>query len=84
MTDVSRLVCVFIYEKWVLKEKSQRAFAKKYTIDEGIVRKIKKTALGIISYDIPLSTIQNICYSKEISFSEFFKLVEDYAVSPNE
>ncbi|MGG5578339.1 transcriptional regulator [Myroides sp. C15-4] len=80
MEDISVKICAFIYEEWMLKEKSQRSFAKKFLIDESVARKMKKVALsrGTISYDIPLSTIQHICTAKSISFVAFFRLIESY------
>lgn len=80
MENISVKICVFIYKEWMLKEKSQRTFAKKYLIDESVARKMKKVALsqGTLSYDIPLSTIQQICTATSISFVDFFRLIEAY------
>lgn len=80
MEDISVKICTFIYNEWMLKEKSQRSFAKKFLIDESIARKMKKVALskGTISYDIPLSTIQHLCAAQSISFVTFFRLIEAY------
>ena len=80
MSDISVKICTFIYKEWMIKEKSQRLFAKNLQLDESIVRKMKKVALaqGTLSYDIPLSTIQNICTAKAMSFVSFFQMIEDY------
>ncbi|MBB1140150.1 transcriptional regulator [Myroides sp. WP-1] len=80
MEDISVKICTFIYKEWMIREKSQRSFAKKLLLDESVVRKIKKVALaqGEMSYDIPLSTIQNICTAKDMTFVGFFQMIEDY------
>lgn len=80
MEDISVKICVFIYKEWIIKEKSQRSFAKNLLIDESVLRKMKKVALsqGTLSYDIPLSTIQNICRAKDMTLVTFFSMIEDY------
>lgn len=83
MVSMNRKICLFIYNEWVVKSPSQRFFADSHTIDEGVVRKIKKAAKSqdYIGYDIPISTLEKICLSRDLKLSDFFKLVENYTIS---
>lgn len=83
MTSINRKTCEFIYNEWVIKAPSQRFFADSHSIDERIVRKIKNAAKKIdyIEYDIPMSTLEKICKSRDLKFSEFFLMVEKYKSS---
>lgn len=83
MSSINRRICKFIYNEWVLKASSQRFFADSHSIDERIVRKIKIAAkkVDFIEYDIPMSTLEKICKSHDLKFSEFFLMVEEYKSS---
>lgn len=76
MRNVNQIICKYIYDNWVLKSASQRSFALDHNIDETIVRKIKRTLQQEnYEYNIPISTLQKICESRNLSLSEFFKEV---------
>jgi len=78
MSNVNWRVCQYIYEKWIIKSVSQRAFALDHDIEESVVRKIKRAALNKdeYNYSIPVSTLKKICDGEEISLAEFFSRVE--------
>lgn len=78
MANINFSICAYIYNHWVLKATSQRSFALDHNIEESIVRKIKATALkkDNIEYNIPVTTLQKICESRNLKLSEFFKLIE--------
>lgn len=76
MESTNYIICNYIYNNWVLKSASQRAFALDHNIEESIVRKIKKTLQqDDYEYSIPVSTLQKICESRNLSLSDFFKKV---------
>lgn len=83
MVSMNRKISLFIYNEWVVKSPSQRFFADSHTIDERVVRKIKKAAKSqdYIEYDMPISTLEKICLSRDLKLSAFFKLVENYTIS---
>ncbi|MFH6987960.1 helix-turn-helix domain-containing protein [Flavobacterium collinsii] len=75
MVDVNDRICAYIVKEWLspwLKEgKSQTAFANVHNVDEGTVRKIKSHK----KYRIPVETLNKICEVRQITLSDFFKLV---------
>ncbi len=83
MSTINRKISQFIYNEWVIKSPSQRFFADSHSIDERVVRKIKNAAkpVDFIEYDIPISTLEKICNSRDLKLSDFFKLVEKYKTS---
>lgn len=78
MTEVSNIICNYLYRNWIESYKSQRSFALDHNIEESIVRKIKNTALKVdgSNYNIPVNTLNKICEARNIKLSEFFKLIE--------
>lgn len=78
MKDVNKIICNYIYKKWIETYKSQRAFGLDHGIEESIVRKIKNTALQLkdTNYNIPVNTLHKICEAKGINLSDFFRLIE--------
>ncbi len=78
MSNVNWRVCQYIYEKWIVKSVSQRAFALDHDIEESVVRKIKRAALNKdqVNYSIPVITLKKICDGEEITLAEFFSMVE--------
>ncbi len=77
MDSVNRHICKYIYYNWIINSDSQRKFADEHNIEESIVRKIKKASQDkdYIEYNIPITTLEKICTSREIKLYEFFKLV---------
>lgn len=67
----NRLIVDFIAREWVDKAQSQNSFATEHGIDEKTVRRIKYDN----NYQIGLITIIKICEAREISLSDFFKMV---------
>ena len=71
MSNVNWRVCQYIYEKWIIKSVSQRAFALDHDIEESVVRKIKRAALNNdqVNYSIPVITLKKICDGEEITLT---------------
>lgn len=69
-SSIGKILCNYIAVEWVLKSKSNRAFATNHNIDEKTVRKI----LHPEGYDVPISTIEKICEAREIKISHLFEL----------
>ena len=76
MANINQVICRYIYKNWIEKSKSQRSFAIEHNIEESVVRKIKKVALGEEDYNIPVITLQRICEAKDITLEEFFRLIK--------
>ena len=78
MNNANYIICDYIYKKWILPFKSQRAFAIEHNIEESIVRKIKNTSLRLnkADYNIPVNTLAKICEARNIKLSEFFTLIK--------
>ncbi|WBL26697.1 helix-turn-helix domain-containing protein [Zunongwangia sp. HGR-M22] len=57
---------------WIKNAKSNREFAISHNIDEKTVRRL----LDEKEYRISIGTLQKICESRNLSLSDFFKLVE--------
>lgn len=76
MTGINKTICEFITKEWLTpwlnSNKSQRSFADHHNIEESIVRKIKSPK----EYRIPVETLHKICESRNISLSDFFKLIK--------
>lgn len=83
MVGMNRKISQYIYNEWILKSPSQRFFADSHSIDEGVVRKIKNAAKNqdFSEYDMPISTLEKICSSRDLKLSDFFRIVENYAIS---
>lgn len=77
MNNANFIICDFIYKKWIIPFKSQRAFAIEHNVEESIVRKIKNTSLKInnTDYNIPVNTLMKICEARNLKLSEFFKQI---------
>lgn len=78
MTKINYLICNYIYKNWIEASKSQRSFALDHNIEESIVRKIKNTALKNVEtdYNIPVNTLNKICEARNVTLSDFFKMIE--------
>lgn len=70
---VDQYVCNFIKEEWMADIKSFRDWAKQHGVHEAVSRKINQKE----GYKIPVSTLKNICFYKQITMSNFFNLVEE-------
>lgn len=72
--DISLIICQFIYNNWIVNDKSQRSFAISHDIEESTVRKIKNVALGTskIEYNMSLKTLGKICKARNKTLKEFF------------
>jgi hypothetical protein len=75
MADVNKVICKYIYDNWISKSKSQRAFAIEHNIEESMVRKIKAAALEGKNYDIPVVTLEKICEGRNLRLVEFFQSI---------
>jgi len=77
--DLIKVICHYIYSKWIVKAQSQRDFASIHEIEESTVRRIKNIALGTAKddYNMSLKTLYKICRKQEISLQEFFKLINE-------
>ncbi|HCA09390.1 transcriptional regulator [Chryseobacterium sp.] len=76
--DLIKVICHYIYSKWIVNAQSQRDFASIHEIEESTVRRIKNIALGTAKedYNMSLKTLSKICKKQEISLEEFFKLIK--------
>jgi len=64
-------ICSYISKNWISEYKTQRKFAIEHNIDEKTVRRIKSDS----KYTMELNTLYKICESRNISLSDFFKLI---------
>ncbi|ASO07520.1 hypothetical protein AREALGSMS7_04115 [Arenibacter algicola] len=76
---VNKYLCAFIFEKFLIKPKNQKGievsqnqYAKLCGLSSSTITKLKESA----GYDIPMSTIYNICRHEKYSLQEFFKEFE--------
>ena len=69
---VDKHVCNFIKEEWMKDIESFRKWGRQHGVHEAIVRKINERE----GYKIPVSTLNTICFYKQIKISDFFQLVE--------
>lgn len=83
-TLVNKYICNFITRKWLLDFKhegktiSHNVYAKLSGLSASTISKIKEDK----GYQIPLSTIYNICQKENIPLSDFFKEFEkEYGVN---
>ncbi len=76
MVRINKIICEYITKEWLTpwlnSNKSQRSFADHHNIEESIVRKIKSPK----EYRIPVESLYKICESRNITLSDFFKLIE--------
>ncbi|ABQ06569.1 hypothetical protein [Flavobacterium johnsoniae] len=70
---VDQHVCNFIKEEWMKDIDSFRDWARQHNVHESIARKINQ----IEGYKIPVSTLKIICFYRQITLADFFKLVEN-------
>ena len=69
---VDRYVCNFIRDEWMKDLESFRKWGKQHGVHEAIARKINESD----GYKIPVSTLNTICFYRQIKISDFFDLVE--------
>lgn len=75
MANSNKIICTYIAKEWI-GDISNRSFANDHNIDESTVRKIMELYEGKIEdYRIPVITLLKICEAREITLSDFFKLV---------
>jgi len=70
--SANKIICNFIAKEWISKAKSNRSFATEHNIDEKTVRKI----LNPDGYDMPISTLEKICESREIKIVYLFQMLD--------
>ncbi|SFB92505.1 hypothetical protein SAMN04489722_101277 [Algibacter lectus] len=68
----SKYVCKYISEEWLIDGKSTREYGKLYGVHKNTIEKIMEKD----GYNLPLYTLSIICFNKNVSLSDFFKLVE--------
>ena len=76
---VNKFLCAFIYDKFLKNptnregiEISQNQYAKLCGLSSSTLTKLKESD----GYDIPMSTIYNICRHEKYSLSKFFREFE--------
>ncbi len=76
---VNKYLCAFIFEKFLIKPKnqqgievSQNQYAKLCGLSSSTITKLKESS----GYDLPMSTIYNICRHEKYSLQQFFKEFE--------
>ncbi|EID72757.1 hypothetical protein [Imtechella halotolerans] len=69
---VDKYVCKYLAEEWFSSGESMREYGKVYGVNYHVIEKI----IGEDGYNIPLHTLNVICFNKGIKLSDFFKLVE--------
>mgnify|MGYP003113180740 FL=1 len=76
---VNKYLCAFIFEKFLIKPKNQKGieisqnqYAKLCGLSSSTITKLKESA----GYDIPMSTIYNICRHEKYSLQQFFEEFE--------
>jgi len=70
---VDKHVCNFIKDEWMRDIQSFRKWGKQHGVHEAIARKINEKD----GYKIPVSTLNTICFYKQIKISDFFSMVEE-------
>ncbi|MBF4473062.1 hypothetical protein [Flavobacterium sp. HJJ] len=70
---VDQYVCNFIKTEWMKDLKSFREWGRQHSVHEAVARKINQKE----GYNIPVSTLKTICFYKQITMYNFFKLVEE-------
>lgn len=76
---VNKYLCAFIFEKFLIKPKnqqgievSQNQYAKLCGLSSSTITKLKESS----GYDLPMSTIYNICRHEKYSLQQFYKEFE--------
>ena len=76
---VNKYLCAFIFEKFLIKPKNQKGievsqnqYAKLCGLSSSTITKLKESS----GYDLPMSTIYNICRHEKYSLQQFFKEFE--------
>lgn len=69
---LDKLICNFINEEWILKNKSNLSQSQELGIHPHVLRKIREND----GYRIPMSTLAIICFYKKIKLSDFFISIE--------
>lgn len=70
---LDKLVCNFINEEWISKDKSNLSQSHELGIHPHVLTKIRKND----GYRIPMSTLAIMCFYKKIRLSDFFILIEN-------
>lgn len=70
---LDKFVCNFISKNWIDSKKSVNKQSKELGVHRHIITKIK----DVDGYRIPMSTLAIICFYKNISLSDFFKMIEE-------
>lgn len=77
MIDINEKICLYITKQWLMpwlnEDKSQTSFAKKHGVEESTIRKIKSGE----NYRIPVETLFKICDARNLTLSDFFKLINE-------
>jgi hypothetical protein len=60
VADINKAICKYVYDNWITKSKSQRAFAIEHNIEGSMVRKIKAAATTDKNYDIKTYSIDQL------------------------
>ncbi|UGU15958.1 hypothetical protein LS482_20050 [Sinomicrobium kalidii] len=69
---IDKYVCKYLAHEWFSGEKSLREYGKIYGVNYHVIEKIIEED----GYNIPLHTLNTICFNKGVKLSEFFTLVE--------
>lgn len=70
---LDKFVCNYICSNWIDPSKSINKQSKELGVHRHILTKMK----NVDGYRIPMSTLAIICFYKEISVSDFFKIIEE-------
>lgn len=70
---INNYICEFIRNNWFNPEDSNDKLAGFFVVHDSIIAKIKSAE----NYNIPMHTLSKICYYKEITMSNFFKILEN-------
>jgi hypothetical protein len=69
---INNYICEFIRTNWFKPGDSNDKLAAFFVVHDSIIAKIKSAD----NYNIPVHTLSKICYYKEITLSDFFKILE--------
>ncbi|MGS2762413.1 hypothetical protein [Sinomicrobium sp. M5D2P9] len=70
--QVDKYVCKYLTDEWFSDGKSLREYGKLYGVNYHVIEKIIQED----GYNIPLNTLNTICFNKGIKLSDFFIMVE--------
>lgn len=70
---LDKFVCNFISNNWIDSQKSVNKQSKELGVHRHIITKIR----DVDGYRIPMSTLAIMCFYKNISLSDFFRMIED-------